>query len=560
ASTHTIDVPDPQVVAPGERYVFDTWSDSPDKQRTIIVGMSATYTAYMDPQYEVTIESDPVPGITVTVDGTPYITPVSLWWDKDDSRTVSATDFHMIATDERYAFQDWSDGGPRTHTVVADAPKTLTAYYVHEFYLTVISDYGTPTGEGWYYDGFIAQAGIDGLDADNAYVVDGTRYVFVRWTGDCTGTDPMSDPVTMDAPKTCTAEFKTQHYLTVNSDYGDPQGEGWYDVGTDATFSVTTPYPPDATETRYRFQAWSGDSTAATSSATITMDSAKEVTAIWITQYYLTVESDYGTVSGEGWYDSGNTTYAVIEGLDEFCAETVGTTRHLFAQWTGDATGTSCTQSDGIAMNKAKTATASYQTQYHLTVNSDYGDPQGEGWYDVGTDATFSVTTPYPPDATETRYRFQAWSGDSTATTSSATITMDSAKEVTATWITQYYLTVVSDYGDPQGEGWYDAASTAEISVTSPYTSDGVEYKFTGWSGATTATSSTATITMDGPKTAEAKWQEVGFLEKSWWIFPIIIVIIIIVIVALLMMKRRKPVEEELPPPEEMEIPPEEEV
>ena len=136
---------------------------------------------------------------------------------------------------------------------------------------------------------------------------------------------------------------------------------------------------------------------------------------------------------------------------------------------------------------------------------------------------------------------------------------MDAPKTVTAQWTTQYWLTVISTYGDPQGENWYTSGDTATFSITSPVTSGDVEYEFTGWSGDSTESSKSATIVMSGPSTVEAEWQEVSFLEKSWWIFPIIIIIIIVAILALWMMKRKKPEEEELPPPEEMEIPPEEE-
>jgi len=279
----------------------------------------------------------------------------------------------------------------------------------------------------------------------------------------------------MDGPKTVTATWITQHYLTVTSAYGDPQGEDWYDEGDTATFSVTDPFA-GTTGTQYVFDAWTGDSTSSSASAQVTMDEPKTVTATWTTQYLLTVTSPYGTLTGAGWYNSGVT-------------------------------------------------------------------------------ADFSVTTPVD-GPTGTRYVFAAWSGDSTVTTASAAVSMDAPKTVTATWTTQYYLTVISERGDPTGSGWYNAGASAPFSVTTPVG----DFEFSGWTGDSTASSSTATITMNEAKTVTATWEEVGFLEKFWWIFPIIIIIIIIVIVALLMMKRRKPGEEELPPPEEMEIPPEEDV
>jgi uncharacterized repeat protein (TIGR02543 family) len=70
----------------------------------------------------------------------------------------------------------------------------------------------------------------------------------------------------------------------------------------------------------------------------------------------------------------------------------------------------------------------------------------------------------------------------------------------------RYYLTVVSDYGDPQGEGWYDSGSTASFSVTSPVGTI-VRHSFTGWSGDSNANTPTATILMDESKTVIANWR-----------------------------------------------------
>jgi uncharacterized repeat protein (TIGR02543 family) len=104
------------------------------------------------------------------------------------------------------------------------------------------------------------------------------------------------------------------------------------------------------------------------------------------------------------------------------------------------------------------------------------------------------------------RHFLTSWSGDATAITRTARILMDEPKTVTANWRTQYYLTVVSDYGEPQGEGWYDSRSTAAFSVTSPVGTM-VRQVFTGWSEDSTATGRSAHIFMDEPKTVTANWQ-----------------------------------------------------
>ncbi len=173
-------------------------------------------------------------------------------------------------------------------------------------------------------------------------------------------------------------------------------------------------------------------------------------------------------------------------------------TQYVFSSWSDGNTSPSREISQGGEYR------ANYITQYYLAVISDYGDPSGEGWYDKSSIATISVTSP----VTEPGIRrfFSAWSGDSTATTPTATILMDGPKTVTANWRSEYYLTVISDYGDPQGAGWYDEGSQATISVT-PSQGRIIRQVFTGWSGDSTATTPTATIIMDEPKSVTANWR-----------------------------------------------------
>ncbi len=178
-----------------------------------------------------------------------------------------------------------------------------------------------------------------------------------------------------------------------------------------------------------------------------------------------------------------------------------GTIRYAFSLWSGGDSSAS------ITISQPGAYTASYApVQYYLTVWSDYGTPQGEGWYDAGSTANISVTS--QQIETLSRHFFTGWSGDCNATTTTATVLMDEPKTVTANWRHEYLLTVVSNYGTPQGEGWYPEGSTANISVASP---EGwlIQYFFTRWSGSSPSTSTkpSTTITMDESKTVVAKWR-----------------------------------------------------
>ncbi|UCE96354.1 MAG: hypothetical protein JSV51_01725, partial [Candidatus Bathyarchaeota archaeon] len=71
----------------------------------------------------------------------------------------------------------------------------------------------------------------------------GTQYVFTGWSGDASGSASPSDAITMDGPKTAVANWKTQYYLTVQTDplgIASIPGEGWYDASTNAPLTAPT--------------------------------------------------------------------------------------------------------------------------------------------------------------------------------------------------------------------------------------------------------------------------------------------------------------------------------
>jgi uncharacterized repeat protein (TIGR02543 family) len=87
---------------------------------------------------------------------------------------------------------------------------------------------------------------------------------------------------------------------------------------------------------------------------------------------------------------------------------------------------------------------------------------------------------------------------------------MDKPKTVKANWKTQYQLAVTSAFGSLTGAGWYDPGATATLSIT-PQTLDqgnGTRRLFVSWGGDLTATTPSASIVMDKPKTVTANWKK----------------------------------------------------
>lgn len=211
-------------------------------------------------------------------------------------------------------------------------------------------------------------------------------------------------------------------------------GNGTYNQGTSASFSVTSLIVLKSANQRYVFSSWSGDFSGTAPSGTLMMNSAKSVVANYQIQSYLKISVDpqgVTTPAGEGWYVS--TDSITVDPVPSSIPGGDGT-RYVFQQWTIDNAPVSGNPLQ-VAMSNPHTVVAHYKTQYMLTVFSDYGIAQGTGWYDAGSSAAFSVTT-----EVDTSYGvkqvFERWTGDTQTTSANAAITMDSPHTVRAVWRT----------------------------------------------------------------------------------------------------------------------------
>jgi len=495
----------------GVQYVFTQWSGdatgTTSPSNAIVMSVPKAAAANWKTQYYLTV---------VSARDSP--SPVSGWFDSGTGITASVTSPAAGSAGTQYVCTGWigtgsvpgSGSGTSTAFTISQ-PSNITWNWKTQYYLTVSSAYGTTGGQGWYDSGSAAYATVSPLVVAGP---SGTQYVFTSWSGDASGSTSPSNAIVMNGPKTAAANWKTQYYLTVSSAYGSTGGQGWYDGGSTAYATVSPLTVAGPVGTQYVFTSWSGDASGNTSpSNAIVMNGPKAATANWKTQYYLTVTSAYGTVGGQGWYDSGTTAYATVTPL--IVAGSSGT-QYVFTQWSGDASGNT-SPSDPIVMSGPSTASANWKTQYYLTVSSVYGSTGGQGWYDSGATAYATVTPLSVPGPSGTQYAFDYWSGDASGSTSpSNAIVMNGPKTATANWKTQYYLTVSSAYGSTGGQGWYDGGSTAYATV-SPLTVAGpvgTQYVFTSWSGdASGNTSPSNAIVMNGPKAATANWKTQYYLS-----------------------------------------------
>jgi uncharacterized protein (TIGR02145 family) len=184
---------------------------------------------------------------------------------------------------------------------------------------------------------------------------------------------------------------------------------------------------------------------------------------------------------------------------------------YRFSNWTGDvsdlsgkseANATITLSGDKYNKYNDKKAIANFVKVYTLTVinNPSVG---GRTTHDrITTHDTGAVVTvtAMPNDG----YRFDRWSGMSTSTNPTVTVTMNGDKTLTAHYVCIYTLTVINSPSiggktTHNGTTTYDSGTVVTVKAVRNY-----GYRFDKWSGASISTDSTITVTMNGDKTLTA--------------------------------------------------------
>ena len=230
-----------------------------------------------------TEEPAPVIKYTLTTSANPTtggtITPAS--GQHTEGATVSIT----ATPAAEYLFLSWTGatGTTATTSVVMNSNKTVTANFVKKKYALTT----TIEGEGTVSEKII-KAGA-ATDYNSGTVVELTAtpkdgWEFKEWSGDLTGSDNPKE-ITIDKAKTVKAVFvkKIQYALTI-----EIQGEGTVSQkvikeGTATDYNSGTVVELTATpKAEWQFKEWSGDLTGSDNPKEITIDKAKTVKAVFI--------------------------------------------------------------------------------------------------------------------------------------------------------------------------------------------------------------------------------------------------------------------------------------
>jgi len=230
--------------------------------------------------------------VSLTLSGVPTQVSVGLQVDGQSQGTMSGTDIkkltfkidttHTLSVDQYVP----GDAGVRyfcaqnTWSVGSSGSRTFT--YETQYLFTVSTDPASitqVTGGGWFSSGASAQTSQAPQTITGGA---GTQYSFKGWEVDGVLQSGSTVTLTMDKPHTAIAKYTTQYQLVVDSPYGTPQGTGFYDAGSTAQFSVTSPV---GFLIQQVFVKWEGDFTGNSPQGSTTMDSPKVIHATWRTDY-----------------------------------------------------------------------------------------------------------------------------------------------------------------------------------------------------------------------------------------------------------------------------------
>jgi hypothetical protein len=318
----------------------------------------------------------------------------------------------------------------------------------------------------------------------------GTRGLFVQWND---GNSSNVRNIFVDSDLTMTAEYVTQYYLTVkkNPSYiGETTGQDWYNNGTIANATCTSPVPYYSY--RYVFVNWTGDAFGTSTTLQILMNSSKTVTANYKAQYNVTFTT----------YGCGGSPNVTVDDVSyalpcSFWLDSGSSHAFSYESPVSGDTGvryvlTSTSYTSPLTVTYGATVTGYYKTQFYIPVNSAHGTPTPSQWLDRYSSLPVNVQSPTETTPNQTRWLCTGYSVDHSPPqvgTSYTFYSIQGPHEIEFYWIQQFWLQINTNPTDmPQPivslEGpWYDNGTlvTCTAQRTSGYGFDYWMVDETSW-------------------------------------------------------------------------------
>lgn len=430
---------------------------------------ASTCAVLMDAAKSVTATFAPVVQLNVTVTGLGNVSGEGGAINCGNNANVCSaslafnTTVSLTATPAAGAtFMGWSGacgGTSTTCDVLMDAAKSVTATFAPGVQLDVtVTGTGNVSGEAGAINcgnsASVCSASFALNETVSLTATPALGATFVGWSGACGGT-ATTCTILMSAAKSVTATFSSGTPLTVSVSGPGRVTGGGINCGTGATTctanqalnaSVTLTATPGSGAA---FTGWGGACSGTTPTCTVSMTSAKTVTATFSSGTSSTVPltvtvTGSGRVTGGG-INCGNGATTCSANVTVNASVTLSATRvsgATFTGWSGACSGTSTTCT--LTMNAGKSVSATFGAAAATTltigvtgrgtVSSSAGKCIGSGpkkscvqRFSAGTSVVLTATP-------GTGMRFRGWGGACTGTTKTCTVTLSTAKGVTATF------------------------------------------------------------------------------------------------------------------------------
>jgi uncharacterized repeat protein (TIGR02543 family) len=402
-----------------------------------------------------------------------------------------------------YSFTGWSGdaiGTSNSVTVLMISNKNITANFAltppDTYTLNVTATLGGTAVKNPNQTGYTSGTSVQVTATPIA------GYTFSGWTGDATGTtNPLS--VNMNSNKNIVANFAlipvVTYSLNVTSNNGvvvKNPNQANYAQGSTVQLSATP-------NTGYTFTGWSGDATGTTNPLTVTMNSDKNITAIFTLTPPSTYTLNVTAVNGTVLKNPNQTNYTAGTNVQLTPTPNTG---YVFSGWSGDATGTEDPLL--VQMNSNKNITANFTLIPVNTYTLNVIALNGTVLKNPNTPTYSSGATVQLTATPNTGYTFTGWSGDATGTNNPLTVNMNSNKNITANFtlipVNTYTLNVTAVNGTVvknPNTATYNSGSTVQLTAT-----PSVGYTFTSWSGDATGSTNPLTVTMNANKNITANF------------------------------------------------------
>ena len=292
---------------------------------------------------------------SILVDGISYgpsELPKAFVWQFGSEHVFTIQSQNIDDGPRRYRFNGWSDGSsqPQRRITYDGSQEAISALFSGQYFLTIESPFGRPSGGGWYDGGSRAHFSVPAVvDHGN-----GTRRVFAGWEGDFMS-KTANETLLVDGPKKIAAVWGTQFFVNIKTNGGDVEGGGWHDKGIIVILNARSSEKA-SNASRDVFIGWSGDVNDKASEVSVPVTKPIFAEASWKTQHYLKVVSSIGNPEGEGWHDQGAVVQFSIESRIGLLGEQV------FDGWEGDSSAR--TPAASIVMDLPKIVTARWRADY----------------------------------------------------------------------------------------------------------------------------------------------------------------------------------------------------